>query len=254
MLFMKKGRESHHLMHDEEKRWHTTPLGMKILIIYTSTLALLYLFFSLTIPTNIFFGMLSFGNAARIINLIFLCILIAIIIGLVMKKHWAGGIACGFFLFEIMNLVISLLVRRNLLENVLVIMTSAVIVALNSLILWYLYEKRGYFTDMRHFKSGKADRMFIIGIISLAAVLLLSTAVYAASIYKTTIELTNNMIDDMRGRTADDAVYRCSFYEGKEKDVCYMVAASAYKDVPNDICNDVENGFYKLTCMQAVMI
>jgi hypothetical protein len=251
---MKKGRESHHMIHDEEKRWHTTPLGMKILTIYTSILALLYLFFSITIPTNVFFGIVALGNAARLLNIAFLCILCAIIAGLLLKKHWAGGVACGFFIFEILNLAISLIVRRSLLENALVIMTSVVIVALNSLILWYLYEKREYFTDLRHFKSGKADRMFIIGIISLAAVLLLSACVYAAGMYKTTISLTDRMIDEMQGAAKEDALQRCSFYEGKEKDVCYVVAASAYQDVPGYVCDDVDDNFYRLACMQAVMI
>jgi hypothetical protein len=253
MLFMKKGRESHHLIHDEENRWHTTPLGMKILTIYTSVLALLYLFFSIVIPTNVFFGVIALGNAARVLNLVFLCILVAIIIGLLMKKHWAGGVACGFFIFEILNLAVSLIVRRNLLENTLVIMTSVIIVALNSLILWYIYKKREYFTDLRHFKSGKADKMFIIGIISLAAVLLLSACVYAAGIYKTTISLTNNIIDGMKGMAKDDALQKCSSYEGKEKDICYVVVAAAYTDVAEQVCDYVDDNFYRLACIQAVM-
>jgi hypothetical protein len=41
--------------------------------------------------------------------------------------------------------------------------------------------------------------------------------------------------------------------EGKEKDICYVVAASAYSDVPEYICNDVDDNFYRLACMQAVM-
>jgi hypothetical protein len=250
---MKKGRESHHMIHDGEKRWHTTPLGMKILIIYTSALALLYLFFTVVVPANVFFGIATLGNAARVLNIAFLCILAVVVAGLLLKKHWAGGIACGFFIFEVLNLAVSLIVRRNLLENALVIATSVIIMALNLLILWYLYEKREYFTDMRHFKSGKADRMFIIGIICLAAVLLLSACAYAAAIYKTTISMTDRMIDEIRWMEKNDALQRCSSYEGKEKDICYVVAASAYSDVPEYICNDVDDNFYRLACMQAVM-
>jgi hypothetical protein len=251
---MKHRGEAHHLVNDEEKRWKTTPLGIRILIIYTSVLALLYLFFALTVPTNMFFGIAVFGSAAKLLNLAFLGALIIMIAGFVMKKHWAGGMAFGFFLFEILNLGISLSVRHVLLENILLMVSSIIIVLINCMILWYIYEKRDYFTDLRHFKSGQSDKFFIIGIISLAAVLILSTFAYAAAMYKPTIEITDKMIEEMNGKTMEEAVFRCSFYEGKEKDVCYLVAASAYRNAPEGICDNINNQFYKLTCAQAVML
>ncbi|MBW2992870.1 hypothetical protein KY345_06665 [Candidatus Woesearchaeota archaeon] len=251
---MRKKEEAHHLVDDEEKRWKTTPLGVRILIVYTSILALFYLIFGLTIPTNIFFGAVMFGLWARILNIVFLGVLVVIVTGFLMKKHWAGGVAFGFFLFEILNLLFSFILKFSMMKHAFIIITSAAVVLLNSLILWYIYEKREYFTDLRHFKSGKADRFFITAIVFLAVMMILSTATYAATMYKSTMETTDRMVEEIQGRSKEEAMFRCSFYEGNEKDVCYVVVATAYKNVPREICDDINDNFYKLTCMQAVII
>lgn len=251
---MKRGKHAHHVRHDEEKRWKTTPLGVRILIIYTGILALFYLIFGVTIPTNIFFGVIAFGNWARALNLIFLVVLVAIVVGFLMKKHWAGKLAFVFFSFEILNLLSSFVLKYRILTQAFLVFVSVAIILLNFLILWYLYEKKSYFSDIRHFKTGKADKIFVTGIIFFVLIVLLSTASYATKMYKTTIELTNKMIEDLRGRTQAEALFRCSFYDNDEKDVCYLVAASAYKNVPRETCNEIENSFYRLTCMQAVIL
>lgn len=250
---MKKGEHSHHPVHDEEKRWKTTPLGVRILIIYTSVLALFYLIFGITIPTNIFFGIITLGLTAKILNIFFLAVLVVILIGFLMKKHWAGGIAFGFFLFEILNLVVSFVIKFSVMKHIFIVITSISVVLFNSLILWYLYEKREYFTDLRHFKSGKADKIFITCIISLAVLVIISTATYAATLYKTTIDITDKMVEEIEGESKEEAMFRCTSYEGDERDVCNLVIATAYKDIPKEICNDVSNSFYKIACLQAVI-
>jgi len=255
---MKRGKRPHHAKHktidDEKKRWHTTPLGIRILVIYTSFLALLYLLFGLTIPTNIFFGSITFGTWARILNLIFFAVLLATLTGLLMKKHWAGITAAGFFIFEIINITSSFIIRFNIMKNAFIIITSAAIITLNSIILWYLYEKREYFTDLRHFKSGKADKIFITAILSLAIMLIISTAAYAATMYTTTISKTNKIIYEIEGMTKEQAMFYCSGQQGEEKDICYLVSAAAYKDSQKETCSWIDNTFYRITCMQAVIV
>ena len=250
---MKKREKSHHSLHDVKKRWRTTPLGIRILIIYTSVLALFYLIFGLTIPTNIFFGIITFGAAARLLNLMFLAALITILSGFMLKKHWAGGAAAGFFLFEVLNLITSFAIRFNIMKHAFIVITSAAIVLLNTVIIWYLYEKREYFTDLRHFKSGKADRIFITSIIILSLMLILSTTTYAAALYSSTMKITDKMIYELGGMTKEQAMFYCSGYNEEERDVCYLVVATAYKGVQRSICDNIQNDFYRITCIQAVM-
>lgn len=251
---MKKGEKPHHLIDNEEKRWKTTPLGVRILIIYTCILALFYLIFGLAIPTNIFFGIIILGVLARVINLVFLAVLAVIVAGFLTKKHWAGKLAFGFFFFEVLNLAVSFAIKFNVMKHMFIVITSVSVILLNGLILWYLYEKRSYFTDLRHFKSGKADKIFITLIIALAVIVISSTTVYGAVVYSNTMELTDNMIEEIRGKTKEETMFRCSLYFGDERDICYLVAASAYKDVPGELCDEISDNFYRLACIQAVII
>jgi len=250
---MKSKEGSHHHKHDEKKRWESIPLGIRILIVYTIALAFFYLLFGITIPTNVFFGVITFGAYARILNLVFLSVLVAVIIGLSMKKHWAGKLAFAFFAFEIVNLAVSFIMRYDVMKHIFIIITSVAVVLLNSLILWYLWEKRLYFKDERHFKQGKADRIFITSITILASLFVISTLIYSAVLYNTTIAVTNRIISQMNGMSREEAMFECTSYYGDEKDICYLVLASAY-DVPAELCDEVGSTFYRMACIQAVML
>ena len=166
---MRGSKEVHHgansPLYDEEKRWKTTPLGVKILLIYISVLALFYLVFGLTIPTNVFFGFLFTGISAKIMNFTVLIILGFLVFGLMLKKHWAGKLAIIWFGLEIINLLTSMALGKTLLEDgTLVSLIMIFVVGINAFILWYLIAKREYFIDLRHHHTSGVDKIFVIGI------------------------------------------------------------------------------------------
>ena len=98
------------------------------------------------------------------------------------------------------------------------------------------------------------DKVFITGMVALMILTLTVTTTYATKLYNDTLVMTDKIIDEIRGKTSAEALFYCSFFEGKEKDVCYMVSATAYDDIPKEVCGEIDTKFYRLTCMQAVVL
>lgn len=242
-------------LYDEEKRWKTTPLGVRILLIYVSVLALFYLVFGLTFPTNLFFGFLFTGTSARIMNFTFLIVLGFIIYGFIFKKHWVGKLAMFWFSLEVISLLTSIIMGKTILEDgAAVYFITIFVFGINLFILWYLFAKKDYFIDLRHHHTSAVDKVFVLGIFLMIFFAIIATTTYGVNVYKDTIKITDKVIDELSGVDPDDAKLICSYKKDKEKDICYVVMATVYDDMPKEICDNVKYKFYKLTCIQAVVL
>ncbi len=240
---------------DEEKRWKTTPLGVRILLIYISVLALFYLIFGLTFPTNLFFGLLFTGAVARVMNFVFLAVLGFMIYGFILKKHWVGKLAIFWFGVEVLSLLTSIIMGKTILEDgAAVYFITLFVFGTNLFILWYLVAKRDYFVDLRHHHTSSVDKIFVLGVFMMLFLAIVATTSYGFKVYKDTVKITNEVIEELKGLGSEDAELLCSYKKDKEKDICYMVVATAYEGMPRSICDKVDYKFYKLTCVQAVIL
>jgi hypothetical protein len=250
----------HHHVHEPEhhifRKKEALPPGIKVLIAYASVVCifyLIYLLFGIKKPVSIFFGMLLTGSSALMVDIISLCLLVAIIIGLKRRDYWTFWLSLGWFSYGVLNAIVSvfLIQTQFMILKELMLLSAVSILILNGLIVWYIYSEKEYFKTKHLNKVTKAkDKVFVYIIASVLIVSILFTITLGLNFYKTTIKTANEIIHEMDTRGANQMI--CEEKTNQEKDICYVVLTIATEAKESSLCDNIESDFYKLTCYRAL--
>jgi len=238
------------------------PTGIKVVIYYTFVLAFFYTFYflvALVNPAAVFMGMLVKGAAAIMIELIIVSVIFLVIYGLVKREYWAWKLSIAWFIFGIINALASIIASQYeafLVIRELIAFSSIIIIFVNSFILWYLISKKRYFK----FRSSKeefgiTDKIFVYTFACFWIISVLVLLALGIQFYKSNIDLADEILVEIRGKSVDEAIIHCKEQPVERKDMCFVVVAVAQgsDDILDTyrVCKNVESDFYKYTCYKA---
>jgi hypothetical protein len=188
------------------------PIGIKVLIAYTSVIALaylLYLLFGLTKPVSVIFGNLISGTGAAIIELASLALLIVIIYGLAKRHFWVFYISLTWFIFGAVNALVSLISFRSEFDvlRTALVASSLVVIVLNGIIAWYIYSEKYFFKTKHMNKETKAkDKFFVHVLVAFLIVAILMLSTFGINFYRTTLKTTKSLVEELTATSFPDAV------------------------------------------------
>ena len=230
------------------------PPGIKVLIAYTSIIALfylLYLLFGLSQPISVLFGKFIYGTGATVVELVSLGLLSAIIYGLYKRHFWVFYVSLTWFIFGALNAFVSLTAFRaefDVLKSLLII-SSLVVIVLNGIIAAYIYSEKKYFKTKHLNKETRAKDKFFVYVISVFIIVsLLLLVTYGISFYTDTIQTTNKIIGELQD--APNPELLCAQKAVPEQDICYLVL-TIIENRPQ-LCENIASDFYKITCYRAL--
>jgi hypothetical protein len=255
-------KKSHSSKHRKKPSKYKIPVGIDFLIGYVCFLALFYLgyiFFGFRTPFTMVFGELIAGKAALVINIIFLAIVVAIVIGFFKRLAWSYYLSIGWFVFGIVNAFISLL---NVTESTFDILKNFMVfsfiftVILNFIIIWYIHAEKKYFLSKRFHEKvwQNRDRIFVYTIVIFWVLVVVVGSLIASSYFGAVTEKTNLLVSELDTKYDHEAEEICSSKAGLDADLCYVMYASMLKTEKFDkvirICKNIDSDFYRFTCLR----
>lgn len=232
------------------------PPGIKVLIAYTGIMAfiyLLYFLFGVTKPVSVVFGSFFYGTTATVIELLSLLVILIILYGLIKRHFWVFYISLTWFLFGLLNAVVSLIKFRaefDVLRNIL-IASSFVVIVLNGVIAWYIYSEKSYFKVKHLNKETKTKDKFFVYLISVFLIVsFLILLTFGINFYNTSIKTTNKIIAEITASPIPELT--CAQKANHEQDLCYLIVSIMKKEREPRLCDNIGSDFYKMTCYRAL--
>lgn len=245
----------HHIKH-HYGTYKNSPVGIKILVLYSIILAVLYFIFSILFPTTIVFGHELTGLDAQFLNLLFFVMVVAMIFGFVHKTKWVWEFAMIWYILSLVSSFFAIITRASNILSLLsdsILLSSLVIFFINGLTIWYIYVRKDYFKHNTYKVHDDFDKIFIHFMTIFFVIALLSTTLVIMSFYQNTTKRIDNSINTLRGSTLEEALFICSDKDQPDRDICFLTIAVIESDmVENDVCNLIFSNFYRLTCFEAL--
>lgn len=233
--------------------------GIRILIGYSIILCFIYIFYFIVgiyKPDLLFLGGEVRSYAALLIDIILVAALIYLIYGLTKRKEWAWWFCILWYAVSIVNSVWSVYMMKTNVYNILhelLVLSSIFIVLINSLIIWYVYTKKEYFTaPHKEEKFEKRDRVFIYSLVCFWILLILISLSVGYNFYRDTTRMADSIIGELKDTTPLHAIEICETKQGKEKDICFVVFVTVFEKYDlAPVCSKIDSDLYRFSCMQA---
>ncbi len=252
----KRGERRHrpHVVHGprlarKAGRIHLPHRGIRVLIGYMAALAIVELFY---IIAEILHPDLSVSPALLAIDVFMAATLVAIIFGLLARSAWAWICALAWFSFAIVYLVILISFFHQqifLLAQGLVGIALALGVVLNGIIIWYLYEKREYFTlPGYHEHAGHDDMVFSYLMITFWVLVFAIGITAGSTVYFQIKERADRSIVELSLMpfSGTDAKISHCLQKQEGRDICLLVLTALEKD--RTICARMYSDLYHFVC------
>ncbi len=228
------------------------PLGFRVLTGYLGFLAVFYLLF-MFFPSMLFFGTMLQEVIVRLLTLLIVAVLVVLTYGFRERKKWAYGLAIVWFVYEIINAVVSnFFVSGHDLVAPFMQSTALFIVLADLVILWYLYSRRDYFLSRRKLALvTRQDKLLVTFLIIFVVMLVMLSVNATVELYNDTKVVSSQVVEEFSGKSYEQALLLCSTKSGTDKDLCYVVLVVAYEEATRFDCSNVEYPFFKSTCLLA---
>jgi len=243
-----------------EKRAHRDiPVGIRVLINYSLILGVFYLFVGILLPNILGIQAVSRSPYVIVSNVFTLVAIAAMIFGFYKRRLWSWKLALFLYAFSIVNSLLTLVyIKYSILNYIADFIRSAFIFTLflNILTIWYIYERKDYFT-VRHYHPHihLADKVFITSVYIFYFFAIVFVVALGFDFYKSATHTVDVIIDDLRGKTYQESLQVCMEKDNVDRDVCYVMIATVHRHFQEsrNLCSLVHSDFYKLTCYQATI-
>jgi hypothetical protein len=238
------------------------PKGLKALMVYSGIVAFFYLLLIFLSDSTVFFGILTQGVLARLVFFLFFILTVLIVYGIAYKKQWCYKFSIVVYVICIANSVFSIFFIGRINDSLITSLYSLIIpifiitLLMNFLTLWYIYEKKFYFTDPNHVhRHSLADDVFIYTIymfyfFAVVFIIVLGSMIFISATKNITYAMTVTAGMDV----AEAESYCESLSDAEAKDMCFISVVynnRADADI-SKLCNSVKLGYYKYTCLKVV--
>ncbi len=235
------------------------PLGIRFLIGYLTFILAIYVisfFLGISFPTTILFGKIVTGYQANIFNGALLMLIMFIIYGFWKRKYWSFDLAVSFFGFSALNSLLSLTLFQSDMPafRKLMMLSFISLLFMNLVVIWYiLHERKFFFAKRFHDRPiQKRDKIFLYTIVSFWVVALLIGTTLSIQFYEETKTMIDSTIHEMKD-SYQWGTRLCDTKEGADKDICYLVLASAQSNngkADPRLCNHIRSDFYRFSCLR----
>lgn len=232
-------------------RIHMPHRGIRVLIAYMALLAIAELFY---VIARILHPSLFANPLPALLDASMAVALIVIIFGLLDRSAWAWKGALAWFSFAIVYSVILIgFFHPQIFSLVrgLVGIALALGIALNGIILWYLYEKREYFTiPGYHGHAGHEDTVFSYLMVTFWVLVLAIGVTVGNTMYSSIRQSADRSLIELSLLPFSDIDIKISHCMGKHdsRDVCLLVLAALEED--QAVCAQMESELYRFVCKQ----
>lgn len=230
------------------------PVGIRVLTIYTLLLSVVYLFAAIISPTAIIMGNLVAGPVGKIINVVYVAILLTLAYGFVTRRKWVWRFALCWYLYAMIDAIVSgfsINSYFDLLLNLVIAFLLFTFIA-NALMLWYVYQKRSYFLQHNHPKMSQEDRVFITMIILVVLFFSVIATLTIAKFFHDTSITVNKVAVELKAAFPGEESIICRTKDLPERDICYLTVSIMQKNT--EFCESITSDFYKLTCYRGDLL
>lgn len=235
---------------------HDFPLGMRMLLLFSGLMLIMYIIMTSLFSFTIVLGMVVEGIVARLLNIIIIIMISFMLYGFAKKRIWSYHLAHYVFLFVILNSFISMfLIKKSVagLLTVFVTMSFFFILLMNFVTLWYVRSKKNYFLHHYHENHmAKEDLTYIYSITALWLIFVLTSTVLGNAYYTETIKKVDTLIYELKLMYPFEVEEYC--LDNSEKDLCLLTAAIIYEKELNSnaLCKEIDSQFHRYTCFRAI--
>ncbi|MBR9690161.1 hypothetical protein GOV08_00565 [Candidatus Woesearchaeota archaeon] len=236
---------------------HEIPAGVKVLLLFSILMGVIYLFFASMFSYTILFGIVLQGATARFFNILIILLIAFMIFGTFKRKRYGYNLANMVFSFFIFNSLVSMFfIKKGVsgLLNTFVTFSFFFILMMNVITLWYVKHQKKYFTGQYHpTHFSKDDKAYLFGMTFLWIIFIFTAGVMGSALYEETVEKIDGIFE---------VVYWAYPYEvedyclniGEDKDLCLLTSAIVYEDNVNALryCRQIDSQFYKYACFKAI--
>jgi hypothetical protein len=236
------------------------PKGLKVLMAYSAVIAFFYLLLIFLSDSTVFFGILTTGFLARLVFFLFFMSAVVIVYGIAYKKSWCYNFSIIVYLICIANSVFSIFFIGKINDSLIISLYTLIIpiflitLLMNFVTLWYVYEKRLYFTDPDHVhRHSLADDVFIYTIYLFFFFIILFVIILGSMIFYSATKNISYVMSVTAGMDVSDAESYCErLSDAEARDMCFIsVAYNNQDDLDiSKICNSVKTGYYRYTCLR----
>ncbi|MFW6312048.1 MAG: hypothetical protein ACOC1K_07430, partial [Nanoarchaeota archaeon] len=209
----KKFKPLHHHIKHHYNTYNSAPPGLKLLITYSVILALLYFILGILFPTTIVFGHELTGPLAQFLNLFFVMVLIVIIYGYIHRRSWVYELAVIWYILSIISSFFSLILWDSEILTSLadsIILLSLFMFAINILNLWYIIVRKKYFKHPHTHLHDTYDKLYIHVMTIFFVLTILIITLIITNFYQKTSSYIDENINDIRGKSLEDALFTCA--------------------------------------------
>lgn len=231
------------------KTMHVPHRGIRILLGYMSVLAITYLLYVLA---EIFHPDLSAAPWLIVLDAVMVVSLL-LVIHWMWERHdfaWRGGIT-WFALAIVYSVVAITYFHQEIFELAKGLVSIALVlgIILNSIIIWYIHEKKDYFTRPgyhEHFEH--EDAVFSHLMITFWVIVLAIGITAGLYIYGEVQKQVDESLQDLRLMSSDNINERVIYCKKKVDgaDVCLLVLSAVEND--KTICSSMHSKIYQFAC------
>lgn len=229
---------------------HLPHRGIRVLLGYMVLLAVAELFY---VIVELFHPDLSLSPALLTIDGLMAVSLVTIVFGLFERSAWAWKGALVWFSAAIVySIALISFFHQQIFSLVRGLVGIALIlgIALNGIIIWYLYEKREYFTVPEyHEHAGHADMVFSYLIITFWVLVFVMGTTVGSIVYSVIKQSADQSIIELSSIPFSSSVAKISYctskHDGRD-DVCLLVLTALEED--SSICTSVKSDLYRFVC------
>lgn len=230
------------------------PAGLHAILTYAVIIGLCYLFLIgvgwynpellAAVPVGI--------EAFLTFSVIVIGVVAALLYGIRHRTHWAYGLGVLWFLISILlSLVAIFAIDRSALPSIRYLLwsLSAITIAIDLTILWYLTNHKRYFSNRVEKIRFQSERTFVRVLNGCWVALLIISAALGTNFYRQSTVLADTSMEELEGTTIVHALVLCDTKQGQERDICYVVMATMFPGQElSPICSRVQSAFFKFTC------
>ena len=244
------------------------PLGLKFLIFFCASSALLFILLAITYPYIMYFGLNIEGWPAVAALLVSALAYLAVFYGIVSRKRWAVAFTISWYVLNMVSSIVSMFFIDKTMLGLLydffmmgLIVTSIV----NVLVAWYVFHKREFFFDdalekdhfqKKHFTT--VDKVFIF----IVSIFVLSCLVIGGVVAFNTFSKLSGSIATYGPRLSEfrmieDAVMYCSGVD--DPDLCLLsFSVMSQKEQKGTelvkVCEGIKSPFLRYTCFDGLNV
>lgn len=231
------------------------PKGIGLLWNYNALVAFLFLFLVFATDSALLFGISLNGKVAKLVHLAYFVTFMTIIFGLTFKRQFVYRLMVFAYTYWIANSVISFIsliaIDEQMIKSFYFTISPVILFFLfiNSIILWYVYEKKSYFllqighSDIVDKFFKRVMLLFYVSFFFFIGFVLLQRMALAPHY--------EMMSENFEGLEKNELANLCnSLKDPNMQDACTLYAIDEYGELPkySITCEIISSGIHRYDC------